>query len=120
MKPLRDLTQRELFRAHHIDRVVAPRWQRVQPLAQTALELRPCALVVLFTVQMVQGIVVIAKPDNASAVNTIAVLVVVCFLIGIARAWELIGGPSFSFTHELRSLVRDHQNGSDDPEGGKP
>jgi hypothetical protein len=47
-------------------------------------------------------------------------LVVVCFLIGIARAWELIGGPSFSFTHELRSLVRDHQTGSDDPAGGKP
>ena len=94
------------------------RRQRGRPMLQDAVFL--LSLVVLFTVQMVQGIVVIAKPDNASAVNTIAVLVVVCFLIGIARAWELIGGPSFSFTHELRSLVRDHQNGSDDPEGGKP
>jgi hypothetical protein len=94
------------------------RRQRGRPMLQDAVFL--IGLVVLFTVQMVQGIVVIAKPDNASAVNTIAVLVVVCFLIGIARAWELIGGPSFSFTHELRSLVRDHQNGSDDPEGGKP
>jgi hypothetical protein len=94
------------------------RRQRGRPMLQDAVFL--LSLVVLFTVQMVQGIVVIAKPDNASAVNTIAVLVVVCFLIGIARAWELIGGPSFSFTHELGSLVRDHQNGSDDPEGGKP
>ena len=94
------------------------RRQRGRPMLKDAVFL--LSLVVLFTVQMVQGIVVIAKPDDASAVNTIAVLVVVCFLIGIARAWELIGGPSFSFTHELRSLVRDHQNGSDDPEGGKP
>jgi len=94
------------------------RRQRGRPMLQDAVFL--ISLVVLFTVQMVQGIAVIAKPENASAVNTIAVLVVVCFLIGIARAWELIGGPSFSFTHELVSLVRDHQNGSDDPEGGKP
>jgi hypothetical protein len=94
------------------------RRQRGRPMLRDAVFL--LSLVVTFTVQMVQGIVVIAKPDNASAVNTIAVLVVVCFLIGIARAWELIGGPSFSFTHELRSLVRDHQNGGDDPAGGKP
>jgi hypothetical protein len=53
------------------------RRQRGRPMLQDAVFL--LSLVVLFTVQMVQGIVVIAKPDNASAVNTIAVLVVVCF-----------------------------------------
>jgi hypothetical protein len=94
------------------------RRQRGRPMLRDALFL--LSLVVTFTVQMVQGIAVIANPDNADAVNTIAVLVVVCFLIGIARAWELIGGPSFSFTHELSSLVRDHQTGSDDKAGGKP
>ena len=94
------------------------RRQRGGPMLRDAVFL--LSLVVTFTVQMVQGIAVIARPDNAAAVNTIAVLVVVCFLIGIARAWELIGGPSFSFTHELVSLVRDHQNGSDDPAGEEP
>jgi hypothetical protein len=69
------------------------------------------SLVVTFAVQVVLGIVVMVTPGNPSAVNTIAVLVVVCFLIGIARAWELIGGPSFSFTRELSAMVRDHQNG---------
>jgi hypothetical protein len=94
------------------------RQQRGRPMLRDAVFL--LSLVVTFAVQVVQGIVVIAAPGNASAVNTIAVLVVVCFLIGIARAWELIGGPSFSFTHELSAMVRNHQNGPGGPADEEP
>jgi SNF family Na+-dependent transporter len=73
------------------------------------------ALVITFLVQLIQGASVIAQPDNTGAVNTIAALVIVCFLIGIARAWELIGGPSIGITHEVTALVRSHQHGADDP-----
>ena len=71
-------------------------------------------LAVLFVFQLIQGIAVIVTPRNPGAVSTIAILVIVCFLIGIARSWELIGGPSFGIRHEVTELVRRHE---DEPAG---
>jgi hypothetical protein len=63
---------------------------------------------------------VIINPGDSGAVNTIAVLVVVCFLVGIGRAWELIGGPSIGITREVTALVRGHESGADDPREEPP
>jgi hypothetical protein len=76
-------------------------------------------LAVTFVLQVIQGVEVGAHPGDSGAVNTIAILVVVCFLGGIARAWELIGGPSVGFAHEVTALVR-HRDGADDPPEGPP
>src|SRR5271166_1698141 len=51
-------------------------------------------LAVVFVVQLIEGWDVSDQAGNFGAVETIAVLVVICFLIGISRSWELIGGPS--------------------------
>jgi hypothetical protein len=77
-------------------------------------------LVVTFVVQLIEGVVVITQPDNSGAVNTIAAMVVVCFLIGIGRSWELIGGPSIGITREVTTLVRSHQGDSGDLADEKP
>ena len=72
-------------------------------------------LAVIFVVQMIAGVGVLAQPGNSGNVNTIAILVVFCFLVGISRSWELIGGPSIGLAHEVTALVRGH-GGEQDPE----
>jgi hypothetical protein len=71
-------------------------------------------LIVTFVIQLIEGAEVLVQPDNPGAVNTIAALAVACFLIGIARAWELIGGPSIGITQEVTALVRSHKHDADD------
>ena len=78
-------------------------------------------LTVLFVIQLIQGEDVNSSPGDFGAVQTIAILVVLCLLIGIARGWELIGGPSIGFTQEVTALVRGQRYAPGTPEGpGSP
>jgi hypothetical protein len=63
-------------------------------------------LIIVFLVQLVLAVRVEYASAGASDVQNIAVLVAVCFLIGIARAWELIGGPTIGIRHEIGELIR--------------
>jgi hypothetical protein len=77
-------------------------------------------LAVTFIIQLIEGASVIAQPGNSGDVDTIAILVVVCFLIGISRAWELIGAPSIGITREVTAMVRSHEHGTDKPTDDEP
>ncbi len=61
---------------------------------------------VTLVIQLVAGISAIHSPDSTGDVRTIAIVVIVSFIIGVARAWELIGGPEIGLLHELRLLGR--------------
>jgi hypothetical protein len=58
-------------------------------------------LLIVFVVQLITGIGLVRHARDGSDLQILCVLVIVCFLIGIERAWELVGGPSVSLGHEL-------------------
>lgn len=63
-------------------------------------------LFAVFAVQLAEGLAVVRNPANSGAVDTIAFEVVLCFLIGVSRSWELIGGPDIALTREVAQLIR--------------
>ena len=79
-------------------------------------------LEVVFVIQLLTGIVLINHPEREGPYQTLCVLVVVCFLIGVSRSWELIGGPSIGFGREIAALARhDHGDGAEGaPAEGAP
>jgi hypothetical protein len=64
----------------------------------------------VFLVQLVAGLEIEFSSRDAGAQRTTAIVVVVCFLIGIARSWELIGGPEIGIFSELRAVRRTHRH----------
>jgi hypothetical protein len=77
-------------------------------------------LIVTFVLELTAGLRVQGNPGDSGSVNTIAVVVAICFLIGIERAWELIGGPSIGISHEVVALVRDQKHTADKPGDKEP
>jgi hypothetical protein len=66
-------------------------------------------------VQLSEGVDLINHPGHSGSVSTIAIMVMVCFLVGIARAWELIGGPSIGIRTEVTALVRERNKAMEEP-----
>jgi hypothetical protein len=89
-------------------RLSGVRWRSLRDMLLLA------GLLVVFVLQLISGIQIVANPSDSGSVDTIAILVAVCFLIGIDRAWELVGGPSIGVRGEVAALVREHKYGEND------
>jgi len=68
----------------------------------------------VFIYQFVVGVQLSGQPDQRSDVRTLSILSVVFFLVGIARAWELIGARDTGLFRTVRDAI--HQR-SASPEG---
>ena len=77
-------------------------------------------LVVMFVVQLIQGLDLLAKPGDSDAVDTIGILVVVCFLIGVDRSWELVGGPTIGIRTEVTALIHSREHDAGHPGDQEP
>jgi hypothetical protein len=74
----------------------------------------------VFVVQLLVGLGLDRHSEDAGDLQTICVLVIVCFLIGIARSWELVGGPTVGLSHQLFKLFKSRHaarepDGADEP-----
>jgi uncharacterized membrane protein YecN with MAPEG domain len=70
------------------------------------------SLAATFIYQFIAGLSVANQPGDSGSVDAIAILVIVSFIIGISRAWELIGGPSIGIAREVAALVRHDETAS--------
>jgi hypothetical protein len=76
-------------------------------------------LVIALGVQLVAGVMALQHRNDPGPVRAIAILVIVCFLIGMSRSWELIGGPSIGLREEIGAIARARMRASEvsDAEG---
>jgi hypothetical protein len=63
--------------------------------------------VVVFALQIYFGIRLTRDEGDSGATTGLCVLVIVCFLIGISRAWELIGGPTMGLRSQVAAALRE-------------
>jgi hypothetical protein len=80
------------------------RWRRIR-WRHLHDEIFLLGLFTVFLLQLLNGVSVVRRPADTAAVRTIAVLVVLCFLIGVARAWELVGGPTIGLRSEVAARL---------------
>ena len=72
-------------------------------------------LAVTFTAQLITGLRNIGDPAAPAVQHTAAIIIVVCFLSGIARAWELIGGQRVGIAGGIHALLRHRRQTMDEP-----
>lgn len=107
----------EVFVLASLSSVLRVRGLRWRDLGETGYLF---GLVVLFAIQIYEGIRFRPHHDNHGVYQTLSILVIVCFLVGVARAWELVGGPAIGAGPEVRGWLGARHRGPTAPAGEPP
>jgi hypothetical protein len=74
---------------------------------------------VLYVVQLLNGINMLQSPKGTSAVHVQALLVIVFFMIAIARAWRMIGARNTRVVAMVGELLRERNSAAVVPDAGE-
>jgi hypothetical protein len=91
-----------LFTAAAIRSILSSPSTRNQQLGQIGLI---SLLVLIFGTELVAGIAVLADPASGIALQAISYALITSLIVGIARAWELVGGRDTGLTASLLALA---------------
>jgi hypothetical protein len=86
--------------------------------ATSRQQLRQVGLVVLllliFSTELIAGIVLLARPDSSTSAQVIGYALVVSLLVGVARSWELVGARDTGLIASIMTLAAGRAQGKDD------
>jgi hypothetical protein len=79
-------------------------------------------LVLIFGTELIAGVIALIKPDSNTPAEIIGYALVASLIVGVGRAWELVGNRDTSLAASLAVLVgrtprRFDDAGTDDPAG---
>ena len=72
------------------------------------------ALLIVFVIQIVYGMMLIINPHQTGTLATIGYVLIASLLIGIGRAWELVGDWGTGLFASIGLLIGHHHQPQDD------
>jgi hypothetical protein len=91
-----------LFTAAAIRSILSSQASRNQQLRQIGLI---SLLLLIFGTELVAGIAVLADPASGTSLQAISYALITSLIVGIARAWEMIGGRDTGLTASIAALA---------------
>ena len=77
-------------------------------------------MLVLYALQLANGIKLNAAPHYVNAVDNQGVLAIGFFLFGIARAWQLVGARDFNIMSAVAAMIHRPGGAGPHPADGEP
>jgi hypothetical protein len=91
-----------LFTAAAVRSILSSQASRNQQLRQIGLI---SLLLLIFGTELVAGLAVLADPASSVSLQAISYALITSLIVGIARAWEMIGGRDTGLTASIAALA---------------